>query len=414
MRLIYARSLMDWSRLKECHELDPREYIEQGDDMGEQPLQDIIFISHRWITPHHPDPEGLQLKELQHRLATIYKNEIPNDCVVFYDYCSLFQKPRTDEENLVFYRDMAQLRDAARSADKVIILSEGYSDYKNRAWCFFEAVVAENNVYFFNDQQEIKNDLDFLGLLMAEERHLLQAGLTKMITSYDLSYKINKGEAEIIIAAFQHLGKCKTTLAEDKPMIRRELARHYNNRRLTPSGHLLSALAYFFDVAFIVIPLGNKLSEPVICEPYFENSDWTRLPPMMDGPFDALMGLRKPGIFTVHQDIWRGQDHSVLLQGLLRLTMPGVSDYGEFLARFQNDPDWERYVLHPARVGISGLVPIGDEFPGGMGTIPCAAAISEIDHISNRDEFQSLKQVIHTALEAWCFIVAADCVYIPL
>ena len=338
--MIRLDALMSWARLKECRELDPSEYVTWNQKKGLPKRHRLVFVSHRWIAPDHPDPDGNQLRELQERLGgTAGKGDL-----VFYDYCSLLQRPRTPDEDAEFHRDLGALEDLSKAADKVIILSEGYTDYKNRSWCFFEAIVSGANVHFFDDQADIEADLEFLSFLL---------GGFPQVTGYDFSYKLHVEEAEIIAATFQHLKMCRATHAEDVPLIKEQMSAHFNGRRLTSFGRLVAGLAKFFDVSFTLIPVGPQLAE-IPCSPYFEEPAWSRLPPLQPNPMAAITrGRVQPSVFALPPGEWEAamQRHTDGFIPALRLSMPGVDDQAEFLRSFQGDPDWARYVVQPTLVG---------------------------------------------------------------
>ncbi len=71
MRMVKADALLSWTHLKESRTLDASEYIECVADTGVPPPYRLVFVSHRWIAPTHPDPRGVQLVELQRRLSTL-------------------------------------------------------------------------------------------------------------------------------------------------------------------------------------------------------------------------------------------------------------------------------------------------------------------------------------------------------
>merc|ERR1712129_633250 len=58
-------------------------------------------VSHPWIANSHPDPEGHQLRQLKSELDRI---GAPDNGLVFYDYSSLYQGHRTDEQHELFKR----------------------------------------------------------------------------------------------------------------------------------------------------------------------------------------------------------------------------------------------------------------------------------------------------------------------
>jgi len=91
----------------------------------------ILAVSHRWESPHDPDPLGEQFLEVKKLF-----NDFP-DHSLFYDYSSLPQHPRNENEEDIFKRDLRKL-DILFSTNKVLILEKGSHDYHTRAWCFFE------------------------------------------------------------------------------------------------------------------------------------------------------------------------------------------------------------------------------------------------------------------------------------
>src|SRR6266446_3971888 len=360
MRLIKCSSLISWTILKEYRELHPSEYFEWSEDVEILPAK-TLFVSHRWITPEHPDPEGIQLRELQERLKLLAEQDKSHiHSVVFYDYSSMLQRPWTAEEDGVFYRDVASLRALILLANKVFILSEGYRDYKNRAWCFLEAIASEANLFFFDDQADIKDDLNFLGFLLSD---ILQ------ITSFDFSYKPHGGEAQIITAVFQHLNACKVTHADDFALIKQQMLAHFNTRRLSSFGRLITALNKYFDVTFALGTLDGD--DPILCKPFFAEPEWTRLP--IPEVTSIVKASRPGGLFALPQTKYEELDLEKQLAHrcipILRLSLPGVDNIVKFMEDFQNVADWKRYIVHPLMLSLRG------------------------------DSFPSIDHVIHTILE---------------
>jgi hypothetical protein len=341
----------------------------------------LVFVSHRWITPEHPDPDGTQLRELQRRLKTLSEGDKSfRDALVFYDYSSMLQRPRTAQEDALFHRDLDALRRLSQQADKVLILSEGYVDYKNRGWCFFEFIVAKRKtVHLFDDQGHIREDIGFLSGLMAEPSDL---GVRGIVTSEKLDYKVNFREMEVIALAFQHLGVCRTTHAEDLPMLRLQLARHFNSREMTAFGRLVTAIAKFFDISFVVASGAGHSSGPVVCRPFFGQSQWQRLP---------VPGRQELSKFVVP----KGKFQELSTNGyipILRLTVPGLSDYAAFLQRFQSDREWEKYVVTPATAADVYRKPGAES-----------------------DCFPTVDYVVHTVLERPPgLLLGPQCLYMPV
>ena len=85
----------------------------------------VLFISHRWMSESHPDPDGHQLEKL---------NAL-KDCYVIYDYSSFPQSKASPEARQV----LAQVLNAMNSfIDNVVVLSD--RDYMSRGWCLYEYI----------------------------------------------------------------------------------------------------------------------------------------------------------------------------------------------------------------------------------------------------------------------------------
>lgn len=85
----------------------------------------VLFVSHRWETSTHPDPEGRQLEKLK----------ALKDCYLIYDYTSFPQETATPEAQ----RALRQVLDAMDGfIDNVLVVSA--SDYMNRGWCLYEYI----------------------------------------------------------------------------------------------------------------------------------------------------------------------------------------------------------------------------------------------------------------------------------
>lgn len=375
MRLVKYNSLKSWTSLKEYRTLKSTEYVDwRADAKLSPPNNKLIFVSHRWITPEHPDPDGAQLHELQRRLNMLKKKDKTlESAVLFYDYSSMLQRPRSIREEALFQRDIKSLRSLSQAAEKVIILSEGYRDYKNRAWCFFELVVTPTeHLHFFSDQGEVKADSAFQAKLMTKPRKL---GVEHLVTSEKMNYQVNLREVEIIVAVFQHLRSCRATHPEDVPLIRKELADHFNGREMTAYGRLVTGLAKFFDLTFVVA--SPQLRSAVEGRPYFEEEDWLRLPPPPDYEQSVWESIFRKGgeplIYAVPVAQFRKMRGQYA--PFLRLTIPGISNFDDFLKRFQTAPNWKRYVVGPLQA--AGLGPKGVE----------------------KDPFPTIDHVVHTILD---------------
>lgn len=343
MRMIKASALLSWSHLKESRRLDPTEYVDITSQEGVPPPYRLVFVSHRWITGKHPDPDGTQFAELQRRLNDLPVQDSPQaPLLVFFDFASLPQRPRNAEEETSFYRDLASLESLSRLADYFIILSEGYRDYLNRAWCFFEAITARDNVHLFADQEQIRQDLAWREYLMVED--------IQQITSYDLGYKLDASETEIIVAAFQHLHACRVTQSEDAALIKEQLITHYNKRRLTSFGKLVVGIHKFFEVEFGMMPVGG-MGEVFVGIPFLEQPDWVRLP-CLETHARIMGGRPGPSLFALPPETMEDivQRYKRGFQPLLRLTFPGILNVEPLIKEFQSSPDWQDYVVNPTMI----------------------------------------------------------------
>lgn len=118
------------------HAADPRVKID-GITPREPWFNTTIAVSHRWLTPEHPDPEGVQYRELLEICETL---NLHDNQALLIDYCSLPQHPRTPEE-AVWFRDNLQ---GFQTQFKyvTVVLNTGSDDYSTRAWCMLELMLA--------------------------------------------------------------------------------------------------------------------------------------------------------------------------------------------------------------------------------------------------------------------------------
>ncbi len=313
--------------------MKPWHCVEWGPDQA--PPSELVFVSHRWCTPDHPDPEGVQLREVHRRLwQLLSEGRITKEALVFIDYSAMYQRPRTPEEDAVFHRDIASLSAISDAAGITIVLSEGFADYRNRAWCFFEAVAAQKRIHFFEDQSEIKESLSFLDMLLTDE--------IKQLTAYDLSYKANGRDAEIVSVVFQHLADCRLTHATDFPLIKAQLVSHFlEGGRVASFGMLMLAMYKFFDVRYALLP--HEEPQLIYPRPWFSKPSWSRMAALGGG--GLFGGAVEPGLFALSSEDARRIRGTVM--PVLELTRPGVDDVVTFLQRLQSDPDWKRYVVDP-------------------------------------------------------------------
>jgi len=132
--------------------------IEAGYPNGGLP---ILVLSHPWLTKHHPDPDGDNLRQVARALKALLNDYKVKRYGVFWDYLSLHQHPdptkgvmRTKAENALFKQGLGCLG-TLYSHQRTTMLRlttfprtykkkdqpEGanVSDYFDRGWCFSES-----------------------------------------------------------------------------------------------------------------------------------------------------------------------------------------------------------------------------------------------------------------------------------
>jgi hypothetical protein len=409
VRLLRLKSLLAWRTLKECCDLDASDFVEWEPDAAaveaelarigreamsalEQyaisfpficpgkpppgPDEDggpfcppdsvpkpwpIVYVSHRWIAQDHPDPDGGQLRELQSRLGELLRQEPAlGDWLVFLDYASLPQKPRSADDDAVFRRGLGILGTLLVCAGRVVVLSDGYADYLNRSWCFFEAVVGQRKLRFFPDQGTIREELQrHLAFLHQIPVHVY-SGERRVLQTYtqDFSYEPNLREVEAIVAVFQHLAACRLTEEEDRAAIKQEMVTFLNGRKLSPFGRLLAAASRHGEISFVALDRQTLAAHS--CRLYFEEPTWIRLKALEPSVQHRRLGLPSPNcIFALPRTAWPSASTPLDVTLAIEMVFDGVDDHGSFYKGFQDSSDWRRFVVHP----LSMLQAEADPFP---------------------------------------------------
>ncbi|KAH6641067.1 hypothetical protein F5144DRAFT_545173 [Chaetomium tenue] len=131
-RFVKLSKVREWSKFKRCQDLERDEYklqLELKDIAADE--SHFYFISHRWNTPEHPDPDGAQLSRI--------KGLGDEEALLFYDYCALPQRPRDETQQWLFSRMVKELSDFVGKM-KVIVLND--PKYMTRSWCLMEYFMA--------------------------------------------------------------------------------------------------------------------------------------------------------------------------------------------------------------------------------------------------------------------------------
>ncbi|GKZ30306.1 hypothetical protein AbraIFM66950_008642 [Aspergillus brasiliensis] len=192
-RMVRLSAIRHWTRWKKYQDLEPDEYVQyypirqelgfgkafedpkpgateqsEVDSKGEptERKKKLYFISHRWLDPVHPDPDGTQLRRVQYLPphppippldpgsssaddagSTSNMSDLPgntdgsaqkdpaSEVLIFYDFSSLPQEPRTEDEKDTFKMGINGLNDIL-SYMRIVILDD--EEYMSRSWCLME------------------------------------------------------------------------------------------------------------------------------------------------------------------------------------------------------------------------------------------------------------------------------------
>jgi hypothetical protein len=95
-----------------------------------------IFLSHRWQSPEHPDPDGAHLR------AILERSPVEASVYLWIDYCCLPQRqggqPLSDVDRENLRAGLMFLPEIVKSCDFMILHSP---DYMDRVWCYTELFV---------------------------------------------------------------------------------------------------------------------------------------------------------------------------------------------------------------------------------------------------------------------------------
>merc|ERR1712216_359258 len=140
----------------------------------------IVAISYCWEAQNHPDPRGEQLKSLSRVIKLRLDEErLPlQDLAIFWDWCSLYQKERTPEQEDIFNRSLGAVN--LWYAHMMVMcwlltsVPEHVLKYEERGWPTFEHGVSSfikdhNKVMDLGimDQKQCKSWWDMLKLCTA-------------------------------------------------------------------------------------------------------------------------------------------------------------------------------------------------------------------------------------------------------
>jgi hypothetical protein len=117
------------------HAADPRVEVD-GVKSREPIFNHTIAVSHRWLRKTDPDYDGSQYGEFMQLCSEF---DYCPEQVFLIDYISLPQNNRTVEHEK--FKDLL-LEFQEHFSRRVLILNTGAEDFKTRAWCILELMIA--------------------------------------------------------------------------------------------------------------------------------------------------------------------------------------------------------------------------------------------------------------------------------
>jgi len=174
MKLLSANYFIENSSFKKCQEIDKKYFGE---------FKEFIFISHSWDEKHNPDKdftqfniikkmviEGLNYIDVKIRMHDTHEVKI-NDFGFFYDYSSLYQWGRTEEEDKIFQEDLLKMGEYVKSAKFCLCLN--LKAVIKRTWIYYEILnsLLVDNLIMYNYNEEISEIISTVHLMKkASER----------------------------------------------------------------------------------------------------------------------------------------------------------------------------------------------------------------------------------------------------
>jgi hypothetical protein len=100
--------------------------------------RNYYFISHRWLSLEHPDPNGTQLALINAYVSNL-KEEVIQTWGFWYDYCCIPQRDvsgrRSEEEEKKFQAALKVMHLLPMLSASIMLFD---TSFLNRAWCFME------------------------------------------------------------------------------------------------------------------------------------------------------------------------------------------------------------------------------------------------------------------------------------
>ncbi len=173
--------------------------------------QDCFFVSHYWRTPHHPDPDAVDLALLRQDLETLEWSYI------WVDWTCMPQVPRSGVQKTFFKRGLAQIPMLLRDCG----FSFRFPTFEPRAWILYEiaAWVLDHKDFTWTDDNRP---------FIHHAFEMLTSGVRPVIDKY--GYKCtNESDLDIVTGWLEiHVLLCQ--IFEDDVHSRRELHDEINRK----------------------------------------------------------------------------------------------------------------------------------------------------------------------------------------
>jgi hypothetical protein len=147
--LIYhGHYLNNWLRISFCEngkalvrrqDLPKEAILAKDEAINQADRRTVGVISHGWLAPGHPDPEKVRREDIKQI----------NDWYVFWDFLSLFQQPRSSDQEESFRIGLASMHVVYGHSKWLVYRlltvpadSQNATPYLRRGWCFFESGVS--------------------------------------------------------------------------------------------------------------------------------------------------------------------------------------------------------------------------------------------------------------------------------
>lgn len=156
LRFSYLKMLFETGRRMERRQDLPDEAFWTAEDLrntllrlsGQTQCSVVFVLSYRWLTQLHPDPDGFHLR----LVVTFMKEHMDlyhlDETALFWDFGSLFQKPRSPDEEVMFEEGLKNSNVwYGHTKNTVLIQSHlppGFNGpaYDQSGWCFVESAMS--------------------------------------------------------------------------------------------------------------------------------------------------------------------------------------------------------------------------------------------------------------------------------